>query len=172
MTEKHTTLRPYATSDADAVAKALDDEALLRWLAALPVPLDQDACEKYLGFLSDPEVYASVICVDDVPVGSVSLGTELSFWITCEFQGHGLGLWAARGFLEQLPATIETVTACCMRDNRSSIAILTRLGFECAGGPFRRFSFAHGHAVDFLRYHFRRPEMATACEKTVEDERK
>ena len=156
MIEKHVTLRTYATTDAEIVAQALEDEKLLRWLAALPIPLDPETREKYLTFLSDPEVLAKVICIDGVPIGLVSLGVELSFWITCEFHGQGLGLWAVRSFLQQVPPATETVTACCMCGNLSAMAILTKLGFECTEKSFRRFSFAHGHAVDFLRYHLRR----------------
>ncbi|MEO1188996.1 MAG: GNAT family N-acetyltransferase [Pseudomonadota bacterium] len=156
MIENYATLRPYFPEDADAVARALEDKELLCWLAALPIPLEAVDREKYLTFLGDPEVCASVVCVDGVPVGSVSLGTELSFWIARGFHGQGLGLWAVRRFLDQVPETHETITACCMRDNLSAIAILDRLGFQSTQDPFRRFSFAHGHAVEFLRYHLRR----------------
>lgn len=154
------TLRPYEPEDATAIMCALEDEELLRWLAALPIPLQPEDRDSYLGFLGDPDVCASVICVDGLPVGSVSLGTELSFWIARKFHGQGLGLWAVRRFLDQVPVTRETITACCMRGNASATAILERLDFQCTQTPFRRFSFAHGHAVEFLRYLLRRPARA------------
>ncbi|MFA3920403.1 GNAT family N-acetyltransferase [Ruegeria hyattellae] len=145
-------LRPFFTTDEGFVLHALQDHDLLRWLAALPIPIDQYAGQKYMRFLGDPDVCARVLCVDERPLGLVSLGTELSFWIKREFRGEGLGLWAVRRFLDELPATTKSVTACCMQDNKTAAALLLRLGFENPDKPFRRFSFAHGHAVDFLRY--------------------
>lgn len=157
MNAYHATLRPYEPEDADAVARALEDKELLRWLAALSIPLEPDDRDNYLEFLGDPDVCASVVCVDGIPVGSVSLGTELSFWIARKFHGQGLGLWAVRRFLKQIPKSHGPITACCMRDNLSATAILDRLDFQCTQTPFRRFSFAHGHAVEFLRYLLSRP---------------
>lgn len=168
MIEKHVTLRPFTKADAKALAQALEDPELLSWLAALPIPLDLEACEKYMKYLGDPDVRACVICLDDAPVGLVSLGAELSFWMKRECHGQGLGLWAVRRFLEKQPATIETVTACCKRDNLSAVAILKRLGFESTDVPFRRFSFAHGHAVDFLRYHLHLSQKGSARPKILD----
>ncbi len=145
-------LRPYSASDAVAVIAALQDPVLTRWLAALPVPPDRQSGEKYLQFLGDRDVWARVLCVDGDLAGIISLGTELSFWIRPAFHGQGLGLWAVREFLHRLPDGTGTVTACCMAQNQAAAALLRKLGFDLVGPPFRRFSFAHGHAVAFLRF--------------------
>ena len=147
-----TVLRPYCAKDAEAIIAALQDSELAGWLAALPVPVDRNSAEMYLQFLGDPDVRAQVLTVDGKLVGVVSLGTELSFWIRRAFHGRGLGSWAVGSFLNRLPTEFEVVSSCCMAENKSASAVLLKLGFDRVGPPFRRFSFAHEHAIDFLRF--------------------
>ena len=114
------TLQPFSNDDADEIFEALQDCSLARWLAALPVPVDAESGEKYLQFLQDPEIHASILRIDRRFAGLVSLGSELTFWIRTDLQGKGLGTWAVREFLRQLPAGIAKITACCMLENRAA----------------------------------------------------
>ena len=145
-------LRAYSVEDGAAVIEVLEDPEVVRWLAALPVPVDPEAAEKYLTFLNDPDVIAQTLWVDDNLAGVISLGTELSFWIKAAFHNTGLGTWAVAQFLHLLPAKQGRVTACCMQSNLAAKAVLQKLEFEPVGDPFRRFSFAHERAVTFLRF--------------------
>ncbi|MDU9004453.1 GNAT family N-acetyltransferase [Sedimentitalea todarodis] len=149
---QYPSLRRMCPSDASAITEALWDPELARWLAAFSLPGDPVDYQRYLDFLCDPDVFARVVCVDGNPVGVISLGTELSFWIKRAFHQRGLGLWAVRSFLDQLPDDTGVVNACCMFENKTAAAFLTRLGFRRTTERFRRFSFAHGHAVEFLRF--------------------
>lgn len=154
-------LRPFSDADATEILDALQDCEMVRWLAALPVPVDPESGNTYLRFLLDPDVHAYTLRVDRTFAGLVSLGTELTFWIRAEMQGNGLGRWAVRRFLEQLPADITTVTACCMQENAAAANLLIRLGFSQVRPPFKRFSFAHEHAVPFLRFTLARSTTST-----------
>ncbi|WP_299848474.1 GNAT family N-acetyltransferase [uncultured Roseovarius sp.] len=146
------TLRPFSNDDADEVFDALQDRRLARWLVALPVPVDPASGKDYLRFLQDPEIHARTLRVDRKFAGLVSLGSELTFWIRTGFHRKGLGTWAVQEFLDQLPTDITKVVACCMLENAAATGLLTKLGFFQLGSSFKRFSFAHGHAVMFMRF--------------------
>lgn len=154
-------LRPFSDADAAEMLNALGDCEMVRWLAALPVPVDPESGNTYLRFLLDPDVRAYTLRVDQTFAGLVSLGTELTFWIRAEMQGKGLGTWAVRRFLDQLPADVAKVTACCMKENTSAANLLINIGFSQVGPPFKRFSFAHEHAIQFLRFTLARSGAST-----------
>ncbi|WP_170758996.1 GNAT family N-acetyltransferase [Ruegeria lacuscaerulensis] len=151
-------LRPYRRSDATAIRNALRDRGLLQWLAALPIPIDHTSLQEYTRFLADADVIARAICIGDEVIGIVSLGTELSFWLRRDMQGKGIGRWAVRCFLEQLPMGVQHVEACCLAHNTVSILLLLDASFEETSAPFKRFSFAHGKAMEFRRFRLSRKQ--------------
>ncbi|WP_120632742.1 GNAT family N-acetyltransferase [Ruegeria sp. EL01] len=153
-------LRPISDQDGSAIHSALQDPDLVFWLAALPLEVDRDTSQKYLDFLLDPEVEASAICLGNRLAGTISLGVELSFWLLPRFHGRGLGRWAVETFIQDLPASYDDITACCMLDNYAASSVLKSNGFQRDASTLRRFSFAHEHSVPMWRYKLNRSNLS------------
>lgn len=147
-------LRPLAESDRDAYVSLLreSDDHLSRWRPLVPAGMtEQEAFERYLAAGAEGEARGTalrrLITFDAQAVGEVLLTritrgmswhADMSWWLSPRWTGRGLGTEAVRAVAEfafaDLPAGLglHELLAWIGRDNRASVALALRAGFERA----------------------------------------
>lgn len=143
-------LRPPVASDAPAMAAAMNNWEIVRWLSAnVPYPATAGICHDFIKRIGDAweEGYGAVFAVlalndgEEQFAGTIGLTATaadeavLGFWLGRSFWGQGYGRAMMRGMLtfafEQSP--IETVLAGTDPANTRSSRLLEASGFEAIG---------------------------------------
>ena len=148
-------LRPGFAEDASALARAIDDSAIVRSLATAPWPYGLAEAEAYLAATHDPGLPRMLIFerTDGAPrlVGACGLSrrssgaVELGYWIARADWNRGFATEAGRAMVE-IAATLKLarLEAAHFVDNPASGRVLEKLGFLATGISGPRHSFARG----------------------------
>ena len=151
-------LRPGFAEDAPALARAIDDSAIVRSLATAPWPYGLAEAEAYLAATHDPVLPRMLIFerTDGAPrlVGACGLGrrpsgsVELGYWIARADWNRGFATEAGRAMVE-IAATLKLarLEAAHFVDNPASGRVLEKLGFTATGISAPRHSCARGEDV-------------------------
>lgn len=151
-------LRPGWAEDAETLAAAIGDEAVLSKLARAPFPYRVSDAEDFLS-LERREGDANFVIVartEGSPrlVGGVGLqpdgeDLELGYWIARPYWGLGFATEAARAVVDIARHTLKRsrIVAGHFMDNPASGRVLSKLGFRPTGEIVARMSRARGHAV-------------------------
>ena len=141
-------LRPFRLSDAGDVQRLAGDRRVAATTLRIPHPYEDGLAEAWIEGLAEawPDreaVFAVVVRAEGTaPVGSVGLEllpeqarAEIGCWIGRPHWGRGYATEAAEevvrfGFEE---LGLHRLTADCHAANRSSSAVLTKLGMQCEG---------------------------------------
>ncbi|WP_297109335.1 GNAT family N-acetyltransferase [uncultured Devosia sp.] len=157
MTELHTSrlvLRPARPGDAPCFALGVSDFAVARWLTPLPFPFTLAMANDWLRLAPANGPDRSMFIID-LPgrglIGCVALNNELGFWIARQHWGRGYAFEAARAVIGWHFATSNTdhISASAHHDNRASLRLKAKLGFEEVGRDMR-FSHALQHNVQHV----------------------
>lgn len=156
-------LRPGFAEDASALARAIDDSAIVRSLATAPWPYGLAEAEAYLAATHDPGLPRMLIFerTDGAPrlVGACGLGrrssgaVELGYWIARADWNRGFATEAGRAMVE-IAATLKLarLEAAHFVDNPASGRVLEKLGFTATGISAPRHSCARGEDVTSRLY--------------------
>lgn len=133
-------LRLPEVGDAAALAAALDNFNVTRWLAIVPHPYGLADAEQWLGGLPEqPELGRAPLAID-LPgsglIGVVSLTPYLGYWLAEPYWGHGYMSEAAAALLAWhygQEAAEDVVTSSTRDDNHGSRNVLRKLGFVETG---------------------------------------
>ena len=149
------TLRPYERDDTDALARALGDIEVARWLARVPHPYTRDDAVGFVeaSLRAGPASPGFAILFGGRLVGGIGLRrsddtTELGYWLARDHWGRGLMTEAAAAVVAHgfgamgLPEIRSGVFV----GNEASLAIQKRLGFEIVGRHMVH-SVARGESV-------------------------
>lgn len=147
-------LRPARPEDAPCFALGISDFAVARWLTPLPFPFTLAMASDFLrGPPGDnPDKTLFII---DLPgrglIGCVVLSDELGFWISRPHWGRGYVSEAARAVIDWYFAlsTSDQILASAQHDNRASLHVKSKLGFQEVGHEMR-FSHALQHNVQHV----------------------
>lgn len=160
-------LRPLRTRDAARFAEALNDPDIRYWMHGVPDPYTEaDAFEslsqppRVPADNPDPYWTWAVVNTDDQFLGKVSLSdydgrsANLAFWAHPKARGRGwmtsaVGAVVDAAFDSDLGLT--AIRACVAVDNRSSRALLDRLGFVPMG-IYSEYRMGDGTYADGVRY--------------------
>ncbi|MCP1468631.1 RimJ/RimL family protein N-acetyltransferase [Sphingobium sp. OAS761] len=156
-------LRPGWTEDAPALARTINDGAVLRNLARAPNPYRLDDAEAFLALPQHPQLprLLAFTRTQGAPrlVGGCGIhvddaGTpELGYWIARPYWGLGFATEAARAVLSMARANgIANVRACHFADNPASGNVLRKLGFRFTGRVEPRYSRSRDTMVDCLLF--------------------
>ncbi len=151
-------LRPGWAEDAQAVAGALNDEALVRNLFHIPAMLTAEDAEKLIGSDSDPLAPQFLLFArtGGAPrlVGSCGItrgegdASELGFWIARPFWGLGFATEACAAVIRFARAAgLRRLIARPSVDNGAAAHVLVKLGFHPTGRSVKRFSLGRGREV-------------------------
>lgn len=152
-TERLAMRRPRR-SDAAALAIAMNDWDVVRWLVQAPYPYTLthavDWIAQNLSNLASGREYQFVIsrCEDDQVIGHVGLrldddrrGAELGYWLARETWGQGFATEAAAAVVDFgfTDLRLERVWATCLPDNTSSWNVLSKIGMRHTGNLTQMF---------------------------------
>lgn len=150
-------LRRTRNTDAQTMAKHINDPEILRMTASLPMPFFSLSAEFWLMRASADwrrgRSFAYAITYeDDSMMGVVDLfkndqdDWEIGYWIGKDFWGKGYMPEAAKGLLAEGFRTFDApyIDAGYFADNPASGRVLEKLGFINKNEPSRLFSVARG----------------------------
>ena len=156
-------LRPGFAEDAPALARAIDDSAIVRNLATAPWPYGLAEAEAHLAASHDPALPRMLIFerTGGAPrlVGACGLrrrpsgAVELRYWIARADWNQGFATEAARALVE-IAGTLRLarLEAAHFVDNPASARVLEKLGFTATGISAPRHSCARGEMVTSTLY--------------------
>jgi RimJ/RimL family protein N-acetyltransferase len=128
------TLRALEPSDATQIAHALNDFSVVRWLTPIPFPYGIADAKAWLDRMPQPVAGRGNFAIELEGaglIGTISLVSELGYWLDRRYWGRGFASEAARAVLDWHYAGPDgdIVQSGAQRDNRRSIGVLTKLGF-------------------------------------------
>ena len=156
-------LRPGFAEDAPALARAIDDSAIVRNLATAPWPYGLAEAEAHLAASHDPVLPRMLILerTGFAPrlVGACGLSrrpsgaVELGYWIARADWNRGFATEAGRALIEIAGALkLARLEAAHFVDNPASGRVLEKLGFRATGISAPRHSCARGQEVTSKLY--------------------
>ena len=156
-------LRPGFAEDAPALARAIDDSAIVRNLATAPWPYGLAEAEAHLAASHDPVLPRMLILerTAGAPrlVGACGLSrrpsgaVELGYWIARADWNRGFATEAGRALIEIAGALkLARLEAAHFVDNPASGRVLEKLGFRATGISAPRHSCARGQEVTSKLY--------------------
>ena len=156
-------LRPGFAEDAPALARAIDDSAIVRNLATAPWPYGLAEAEAHLAASHDPVLPRMLILerTAGAPrlVGACGLSrrpsgaVELGYWIARADWNRGFATEAGRALIEIAGALkLARLEAAHFVDNPASERVLEKLGFSATGISAPRHSCARGQEVTSKLY--------------------
>ena len=151
-------LRPGFPEDAQALAAAIADEAIVRNLAVVPWPYRLRDAEAFLASPRDPVLPSLLIfertSAEPRLIGSCGLGrrpsgaVELGYWIARPHWGRGFATEACSALIDIARILgLPSLEASHFIDNPASARVLEKLGFESLHIIAPRMSCARGTEV-------------------------
>jgi RimJ/RimL family protein N-acetyltransferase len=158
-------LRPGWPDDAQALARAIANEKIVRNLASVPWPYKVDDAHHYLASARSPKLPEFLIfartqrnpeLIGGIGLhadphnrfGSAELGywPELGYWIAEAHWGRGYATEAGRAVIDLARESLKCrrIVAGYFTDNPASGAVLRKLGFKPTGQVAPRHSVARG----------------------------
>ncbi len=156
-------LRPGWPEDAEALYRAINDEAIVRNLASAPWPYSRNDAEDFLSLPHHPKsprwlIYrrtaGSPSLVGTCGIDMMADGSaELGYWIGRDHWGLGYATEAGHAALETARALgHRDIVASHFVDNPASGNVLTKLGFRPTGRTAPRFSKGRNSSVAAVEF--------------------
>lgn len=129
-------LRAPRLRDARLVTIVLNDFAVSRWLTVVPFPYAMTDAEWFIKENLRGHFHAWFIWADDNLIGTIGVDGSLGYWLAQSAWGQGFASEAARAVVDHHFATTDAddLTSSYFDGNAGSCNVLTKLGFEDAGG--------------------------------------
>lgn len=152
-------LRPGWPDDAQALARAIANEKIVRNLASVPWPYLVDDAQNYLASMRPPALPEFLIFArtqrNPELIGGIGLhadphnrfgSPELGYWIAEAHWGRGYATEAGRAVIDLARESLRCrrIVAGYFTDNPASGAVLRKLGFKPTGQVAPRHSVARG----------------------------
>ena len=140
-------LRPLRTDDADAVAEAVSDWEVARWVSSVPHPYSRSDAVMWIVFSDDDGRWG--IKQDGRLVGAITTGAQLGYWLRRDAWGRGIMTEAGKAVAAEWFADpeMDALRSSYYLGNDGSRRVLEKLGFV-DDGPVRIASAALGREVD------------------------
>lgn len=165
LTTGRLTLSPPRMCDAEDLVRAVNDPAVVRWLARVPFPYTLDDAAYFLGQIAPAELNYLIRRTDTGALaGAIGLkpqsasAGELGYWLASAHWGEGIATEAARRLvdfaLDELKLT--RLTAFAALENTRSVKVLEKLGFVQSGRSLRHV-LVLGREVPHIDFHLDAP---------------
>ena len=167
-------LRPFNLNDADEVTRLADNNAVSRYIPAIPHPYPQRAAVEWLSthqekFDDGKEViFAITDKTTGILMGAIGLiltkehhRGEVGYWLNPECWGQAYMTEAAKAVLNYgfNRLNLESIIAHHLRPNGVSGRVMQKLGMKYEGCR-RKFYFHRGEYVDVMLYSILKEEFA------------
>lgn len=135
-------LRAQTTADVDAITAGLGDFEVTRYLTVVPFPYSRKDAEDWTSTLNPPRPEAAVFSIDlegAGMIGTVTLVSELGFWLAQPYWGKSYMTEAARALLAWhfAETAANAVRSRAHLGNDRSLAVQRKLGFVERGSSIR-----------------------------------
>jgi len=139
-------LSPPHVSDAGDLVRAINDPAVVRWLARVPFPYTLADAAYFLGRIAPSELLFLMRRKDTGALaGSIGLRPvsedtgELGYWLATAHWGEGFATEAGRRLVDYAFAEmgLAQLIAYAALENTASVRVLKKLGFTEAGRSLR-----------------------------------
>jgi len=160
---KRLLLRPGFAEDAEALARAIGDETIVRNLATAPWPYGEAEAAAFLARPHDPALPSCLIFerTRGAPllVGACGLGrrpsgaVEMGYWVARVHWGRGIATEAGQAVIAMARALrLPKLEASVFLDNPASARVLEKLGYRATGLTAPRHSCARGEETPARLY--------------------
>ncbi|MEL7212029.1 MAG: GNAT family N-acetyltransferase [Pseudomonadota bacterium] len=141
-------LRPPKPQDAPAVAEALGDWEVTRWLGRAPWPYKLSDAEEFIARNKDNTGRVWLIEMDGDVVGMCACKGELGYWVARKAWGRGIVTEAARAVIDSYFADpdVAVMPSGHAPENARSGRVLSKLGFRYTQDELRP-SASHGRDI-------------------------
>lgn len=136
-------IRPQDARDADVIVAGLSNFEVAKYLTPVPHPYLREDVEGWIEKLpATPDPTHAVFSID-LPgtgmIGSISIASELGYWIAQTHWGAGYATEAAEAVLRWFfdTADADAVSSSVHEDNIASLALQRKLGFTQTGASMR-----------------------------------
>ena len=128
-------LREIDISDAEALAAAINDFEVSKWLTGVPFPYVLDDARAFIKDALNADTALWVISFEGRFVGLISIEDELGYWLVHSEWGKGLMQEAAEAVVETYFAETrnQELASSHFVTNRRSKRVLEALGFQAEG---------------------------------------
>jgi len=129
-------MRCASTADPDALAAAVNDFEIARWLTRVPYSYARVDAEDYILRLVDQPKLVWAIHDTEGFAGIIGFDNDLGYWLARRTWARGYATEAARAALDVWFAdpTLEEVHSSYFEGNEASARVLEKMGFR-DGGP-------------------------------------
>jgi RimJ/RimL family protein N-acetyltransferase len=161
----HLLLRPARLADLEALALAVDDPEIHRWLDDIPDPYTSEAAHAFLAQVrrqwADGTGAPFVITEAGAIVGSIGLSldrrvdglAEVGYWVARAARGRGVATTALLAVVGWAFETLglRRIELLAAVENTASLKVAERAGFQLEGVK-RSWRLVHGVPTDFTIY--------------------
>ncbi len=160
-------IRTYRESDAESLARSVNNEKISRNTLHIPYPYTlDDAKDRIAKVLSEPECFHFPIADDTGVIGAIGFKrpepgfqdvqkhvAEIGYWLAEEYWGRGIITEAVTAFSRWGFETLglRRIFAAVLAWNPASARVLEKAGFEFEGRERARY-FREGQFIDGLLY--------------------
>ncbi|MDV7141745.1 GNAT family N-acetyltransferase [Tropicimonas sp. TH_r6] len=142
-------LRPLRGDDADALARGVGPFEVSKWLSTVPHPYGLTEARDFIEHArTRPDTWA--IEQRGRLVGTISIGSELGYWLAQEAWGQGIATEAGFAVLDKWfadPAG-QQLAASHFAQNTASGVVLEKLGFIYTGERRQQHARSRGETVE------------------------
>ena len=128
-------LRPLRSQDSPAIASAINNFEISKWLSVVPYPYTLADAEWYINENLAGRDNSRLAWRDDQLIGSFGIGGALGYWLIPDAWGQGYATEAASAVVDDHFATTsdDIINSSHFDDNIASRKVLTKLGFVDTG---------------------------------------
>ena len=155
------TLRQLHLEDASDIARLAGDWEVAKWTASIPHPYDEGTAREWITRVnSQPYDYIYAMDRSGLLVGSIDYNTftgQIGYWVGRKYWRQGLATEAVVSLLGWV-ASLDTpcgIWTACLPDNRASIGVLQKTGFNLEGETTVNGRLRHNGAI-LLKFSRRR----------------
>lgn len=123
-------LRPLRPEDAPALAEAIADYDIVKWLSRVPWPYRLSDAEAFVSLVLEEGQAEYAVTEAGRVLGVIGTGNELGYWLRRDVQGRGIATEAAVAVTQAHFATgASRLVSGHHPDNAASRRVLEKLGF-------------------------------------------
>lgn len=162
-------LREIDISDAEALAAAINDFEVSKWLTRVPFPYGLDDARAFIKDALNADTALWVISFEGRFVGLISIEDELGYWLVHSEWGKGLMQEAAEAVVETYFAETrnQELASSHFVTNRRSKRVLEALGFQAEGEAVQKHCLARERDVALQKMRLTRADFFKRAGKTT-----
>ena len=146
-------LRPLQNSDGEAIAEAINDFDVSKWLTRVKFPYSLDDAHSFIREVKADQKAVWAIIFQGHFAGIISIENELGYWLAPVFWGKGIMQEACAAVVSEY---FQCADALCLGSsyfvgNERSLRVLKQLGFRAKGAECQQYSLSQEKCVSLQK---------------------